>query len=87
MGRRCGLGRPACPEYSEEMEHFEEMKQLNGVSFERCICPRNVVEPPILCVFADASRGAFGTCAYLRSEISSGEVKIKFIAAKSRVAL
>jgi hypothetical protein len=66
--------------------YFEEMKQLNGVSFERCICPRNVVEPPILCVFADASRGAFGTCAYLRSEISSGEVKVKFIAAKSRVA-
>jgi hypothetical protein len=66
--------------------YFEEMKQLNGVSFERCICPRNIVEPPILCVFADASRGAFGTCAYLRSEISSGEIKVKFIAAKSRVA-
>ena len=72
--------------YNRKIVEMEEMKQLNGVSFERCICPRNVVEPPILCVFADASRGAFGTCAYLRSEISSGEVKVKFIAAKSRVA-
>ena len=66
--------------------YFEEMKQLNGVSFERCICPRKTAESPILCVFADASRGAFGTCAYLRSESSSGDVNVKFIAAKSRVA-
>ena len=66
--------------------YFEEMEQMNGVSFERCICPRNIAESAILCVFPDASRGAFGTCTYLRSESSSGEVKVKFIAAKSRVA-
>jgi hypothetical protein len=35
--------------------HFEEMKQLNGVSFKSCICPRNIVEQAIMCVFADAS--------------------------------
>ena len=62
------------------------MEQLNGVSLERCICPRDVVKPPIWCVFADASQGAFGTCAYLRSESTSGNVNVKFVAAKSRVA-
>ncbi|XP_028403398.1 uncharacterized protein LOC114526095 [Dendronephthya gigantea] len=62
------------------------MKQLNGVSFDRCICPRERVGSPILCVFADASRAAFGTCAYLPIESSLGEVNVKFIAAKSRVA-
>ena len=66
--------------------YFQEMKQLNGVFFERCILPQVTVEPPTLCVFADASRDAFGTCAYLRSETSSGEVNVKFVAAKSRVA-
>ncbi|XP_028404826.1 uncharacterized protein LOC114527396 [Dendronephthya gigantea] len=66
--------------------YFKEMEQLNDVSFERCICPGKVVEPPTLCVFADASRGAFGTCAYLRSENSTGDIKVRFVAAKSRVA-
>ena len=37
--------------------YFTEMQQLNSVY--RCICPAETVEPPILCVFADASRGAF----------------------------
>ena len=41
---------------------------------------------PAKCVFADASRGAFGTCAYLRSETSPGNIEVKFVAAKSRVA-
>ena len=46
--------------------YFTEMQQLNSVWLDRCICPAETVEPPILCVFADASREAFGTCAYLR---------------------
>ena len=41
------------------LSYFKEMQQLNGISFERCICPQNVVDPPTLCVFADALRGAF----------------------------
>ena len=46
--------------------YFTEMQQLNNVWLDRCIYPAETVEPPILCVFADALRGAFGTCAYLR---------------------
>ena len=66
--------------------YFTKMQQLNSVWLDRCICPAETVEPPILCVFADASRGAFGTCAYLRSEESTGAVNVRFVAAKSRVA-
>ena len=62
------------------------MQQLNNVWLDRCIYPAETVEPPILFVFADASRGAFGTCAYLRSEESTGAVNVRFVAAKSRVA-
>ena len=66
--------------------YFTEMKQLNGVSFERRICPGDVLEPPILCVFADAPQDAFGTCAYLRSKNASREIRVKFVAAKSCIA-
>ncbi|XP_028404106.1 uncharacterized protein LOC114526785 [Dendronephthya gigantea] len=45
--------------------YFKEMEQLNDVSFERCICPGKVVEPPTSCVFADASRGKSGELCQL----------------------
>ena len=65
---------------------FEEMVQLNGVSFERCLTPPDTVGQPTLCVFSDASEEAFGACAYARWQLSSGEFGVRFIAAKSRVA-
>ncbi|XP_028413778.1 uncharacterized protein LOC114536622 [Dendronephthya gigantea] len=68
------------------LSYFREMEQLNEISLERCLCPVVMVEPPTLCVFADASRDAFGTCAYLRSEERNGAVNVRFVAAKSRVA-
>ena len=75
------------PESQEQwLSFFEEMKKLNDVVLERCLCPFIPVELPILCVFADASRGAFGACAYIRSVDVSGLVAVRFLAAKSRVA-
>ncbi|XP_028397204.1 uncharacterized protein LOC114521013 [Dendronephthya gigantea] len=65
---------------------FEEMKQLSDIVLERCLCPFITVELPTLCVFADASRCAFGTCAYIRNVDSSGSIEVRFVAAKSRVA-
>ena len=48
--------------------YFKEMEQLNQISLEKCLYPVAPAELPTLCVFADASREAFGTCAYLRNE-------------------
>ena len=62
------------------------MEQLNQISLERYLCPVVPGEPPTLCVFADATRGAFETCAYLRSEEPAGAINVRFVAAKSRVA-
>ena len=62
---------------------FQEMKTLNGTSFERCLTPPYAVGRPVLCVF---SEDAFGSCAYARWQLSSGEYDVRFIAAKSRVA-
>jgi hypothetical protein len=74
------------PESQEQwFSFFEEMKKLN-VFLERRLFPYIPVEVLILCVFADASRGAFGACAYIRSVDVSGLVAVRFVVAKSRVA-
>ena len=65
---------------------FQEIKELDSVSFERCLTVVNAVEPPILCVFADASQEAFGACAYVRQKRDDDTHAVKFVAAKSRVA-
>ena len=65
---------------------FKEMKELDNVSFERCLTAEKAVDPPMLCVFADASQDAFGACAYLRQRKDDNTYSVKFIAAKSRVA-
>lgn len=62
------------------------MKELDSVSFERCLTVANAVEPPILCVLADASQQAFGACAYVRQKKDDDPSAVKFVAAKSRVA-
>jgi hypothetical protein len=40
----------------------------------------------VLCIFSDASRKAFGACAYVRWCVANGKYESRFIAAKSRVA-
>ena len=64
---------------------FQEMKELEKVSLERCLLAANCQEAPVLCVFADASQEAFGTCMYVRQKRSDDVYNVKFIAAKSRV--
>ena len=65
---------------------FKEMVKLNETSFNRCLTPPDAVGQPTLCIFSDASEDAFGTCAYVRWQLSSGEFEVRFMAAKSRVA-
>jgi hypothetical protein len=68
------------------MELFKELEKLNEVTFPRCLTPTAAMGSPMLCVFSDASRKAFGACAYLRWLICNGKYESRFIAAKSRVA-
>ena len=67
-------------------EFFKELEHLNTVEFPRCLTPLSAIGAPMLCVFTDASRTAFGACAYIRWQIDNGKFESKFIAAKSRVA-
>ena len=50
----------------KRMELFKEFDALINFDFDRCLKPSNAIEDPVLIVFCDASRWAFGACAYRR---------------------
>lgn len=71
------------------MTLLEEMIALDNVQFERCLTPPNATGNPSLVVFyvfCDASRLAFGACAYAKLKLLDGKFGVRFVAAKSRVA-
>ena len=65
---------------------FQEIKELDSVSFKRCLTVVNTVELPMLCLFAGASQEALGACAYTRQRKDDNTYAVKFIAAKSRAS-
>ncbi len=65
------------------IEFFNEIEDLNNVSFPRSL---TFIGLPTLCIFADASRDAFGACSYLRWKKSNDSYGCRFISAKSKVA-
>ena len=56
------------------------------MTFPRCSTPQPALGPPVLCVFSDGLRKAFGACAYMGWNVANGKYVLRFIAAKSRVA-
>ena len=70
----------------KSIELFKELEELNGVTFPRCLTPVDAVGFAMLYVFSDASRKAFGACAYVRWLTNNGRYEARFVAAKSRVA-
>ena len=73
----------------EWIRFFQEMKNLNkvNVTFERPLTSLEVIKAATLCIFSDVSNEAFGACAYIRWQTKSNSFNIRFIAAKSRVAI
>ena len=71
--------------HSKWIELFKEMKELSKITFQRSLCCANATEPPMLCVFSDASQDAFGTCAYIRQRTNDDRYQVRLVAAKSRV--
>ena len=62
------------------------MALLNEVKLERCLTPLDAMNNPWLIIFCDASRLAFGTCAYVKWKLLEGKFGVRFVAAKTRVA-
>jgi len=65
---------------------FEELIMLSRIMVPRCIQPRRDVTSITLHVFVDASQSAYGAVTYLRSECENGDISVRFVASKTRVA-
>ena len=68
------------------LEFFDDMFEVENLSFKRCVKPSGVVDLPMLILFSDASEEAYGTCAYVRWKHVDGNVTTNLIAAKGKVA-
>ena len=73
-------------EHFKWLKLFQELSTLNNVKFPRCLTPSGTIGHPTLVIFCDASRLAFGACAYIRWKLFKGNFDVRFIAARSRVA-
>ena len=51
---------------------FQEMFELESISFARCVKPINAKGKPMLIIFSDASTLAYGACAYIRWKLNNG---------------
>ena len=87
MAKRVKLGRRSTTCSSRKLGFTFSRNQGAGQRFLRKMFNSiaNAVEPPILCVFADASQEAFGACAYGRQKKDNDTHAVKFVAAKSTV--
>tara|TARA_B110001454_G_scaffold196478_1_gene199376 strand:- start:542 stop:6220 length:5679 start_codon:yes stop_codon:yes gene_type:complete len=65
---------------------FQEMFDCESIEFNRSTKPENAIGLPVLVIFSDASKEAFGACAYVRWETSNGDFKASLLFAKSKLA-
>lgn len=72
--------------YAEWKKFFEELFTVEGLSFPRCFRPRMNIGQPILIVYDDGSKEAFGACAYARWEVTPHCFWACLIMAKNRVS-
>ena len=64
---------------------FIEMFELPQLSFKRSVKPVNATKNPVLVIFSDASKEAYGACCYIRWELSDGTYKSTLLS-KSKIA-
>ena len=63
-----------------------ELTMLSSINVPRCLQSNRDVKSVTLHVFVDASQLAYGTVTYLRSECENGDISVKFVASKTKVA-
>ena len=73
-------------QWQDWTEFFNEMYEMQHLRFYRCMKPPNVKDiEPILILFSDASNKAYGSCAYIRWELTDGTFSSRLVAAKSKI--
>ena len=65
---------------------FIHMFDLEELKFPRCVQPGDSIGNPVLIIYSDGSMIAYGTCAYIRWELTNGDFETRLLAAKNRIA-
>ncbi|XP_065075084.1 uncharacterized protein LOC135698867 [Ochlerotatus camptorhynchus] len=85
-GHTLDWDHPLPPTVGEAWRKFhEQLPLLNQLHIERCVLIPETVAVEIHC-FSDASEKAYGACLYLRSTNAGGEVKVRLLSSRSKVA-
>ena len=66
--------------------YLEELVETGGVEFHRCVRPEGEVKQFWIIVFFDGSDVAYAAVLYCRWEMHDGQVIVKLLCSKSRVA-
>ncbi|XP_053685941.1 uncharacterized protein LOC128735484 [Sabethes cyaneus] len=67
-------------------EYRLQLQTMNTIRISRCVLPLLQTEFVELAGFCDASQKGYGACLYLRSRNSQGQISIRLLCSKSRVA-
>ncbi|XP_055522917.1 uncharacterized protein LOC129717097 [Wyeomyia smithii] len=67
------------------IKYHQQLSLLNTIRIERCVVIPKAVSIQFHC-FSDASEKAYGACLYVKSWNSNGEVWVRLLTSKSRVA-
>ena len=70
----------------EWLSFLQSLHHINEITFPRSIKAEYAVEEPVLVIFSDASREAYGSAAYARWKIEPELFQSRLIIAKNRVA-
>ena len=70
----------------EWLDLFAELFNLETVEFQRCVRPPCAIGKPGLIVLSDGAEEAFGTCAYIRWQISDNSFSSQLLGSKCRVS-
>ena len=65
---------------------FKDMNEMNSVINKRCLKPENCEGDPILVIFSDGSKDAYGACVYIRWHTTDGEYDSQLLLSKNRLA-
>ncbi|CAC5404639.1 unnamed protein product [Mytilus coruscus] len=72
--------------WDPKQDLFDFKESIEQLKFHRCLKPDNAVGDPILVIFSDGSKLAYGTCAYVRWGTAHGGFESRLVIAKNRIA-
>ena len=71
--------------YNQWKQFFRKLLSAEKLTFARCLRPRVSIGEPVLVVYDDGSKEAFGACAYARWEVGGNCFWARLIMAKNRI--